>query len=357
MRSVIAVFFGLAAAALLGLASLLERRAVKQAPVRIAFSPRLLADVARRPFFAAALVVDAAGGLLQVLALHAGSLAVVQPLLALSLLFAVVMASVIIRHRPPDRVIFIGASGTVIGMGAFLAVARPSGGSGTAGFAAAPPLGATVTAVVIGCLALARWGPRRFRPLWLALASGVDFGVNAFLLKVVPDTLPAGFGDPLRQWPLYMLVVVLPAGFLLSLNAFQADTLFAPVLAVITSADPLVSIIIGAALLHETIASAPLELAGEAIALAVMVGGIVILAHCTPHPAQEMSGTPGMARRARITSDGSAAASGRRGPAEHGSRAERPVRPRAMAAGLAREQLTAPEPGTPAAQRRGSEAA
>jgi hypothetical protein len=146
---------------------------------------------------------------------------------------------------------------------------------------------------------------------------------------------------------------VLPAGFLLSLNAFQADTLFALVLAVITSADPLLSIIIGATLLHETIASAPLELAGEAIALAVMVGGIVILAHCTPHPAQEMSGAPGMARRARITSDGSAAASGRRGPAEHGSRAERPVRPRAMAAGLAREQLTAPEPGTSAAQRRG----
>jgi len=356
VRSVIAVSLGLAAAALLGLASLLERRAVKQLPVRIAFSPRLLLDVVRRPFFAAALVVDAAGGLLQVLALHAGSLAVVQPLLTLSLLFAVVMASVIIRHRPPDRVMFIGASSTVAGMAAFLAVARPGGGSGTAGFAAALPLGATVAVVVLGCLAMARWGPRRFRPLWLALASGVDFGVNAFLLKTVPDTLPAGFGDPLRQWPLYMLVVVLPAGFLLSLNAFQADTLFAPVLAVITSADPLVSIIIGVVLLHETIASAPLELAGEAIALAVMTGGILVLAHCTPHLAQEMSGAPGTAHRARITSDGSAAVSGRRGPAQHGSRAEGLVRPRGMAAGLAREQVTAPAPGTPMAQRRRSEA-
>jgi hypothetical protein len=74
--------------------------------------------------------------------------------------------------------------------------------------------------------------------VWLATACGPDFGVTAFLLKVVPDMLPQGFGDPLRQWPFY-LVVVGPLGFLLNQSAFQAGRLIAPVLAIITALDPL----------------------------------------------------------------------------------------------------------------------
>jgi hypothetical protein len=42
------------------------------------------------------------------------------------------------------------------------------------------------------------------------LARGTDFGANAFLLKTVPATLPTGFADTVRQWPLYMIVFVTP---------------------------------------------------------------------------------------------------------------------------------------------------
>jgi hypothetical protein len=45
-----------------------------------------------------------------------------------------------------------------------------------------------------------------------------------------------------RQWPLYLLVIVGPVGFLLNQNAFQAGILISLVLAIITTADPLVSI-------------------------------------------------------------------------------------------------------------------
>jgi hypothetical protein len=62
-------------------------------------------------------------------------------------------------------------------------------------FAAALPLAAALAAVLGGCLAAARWRPRPIRPLCLALACGADFGVTAFLLKLVPDTLPEGFSD------------------------------------------------------------------------------------------------------------------------------------------------------------------
>jgi drug/metabolite transporter (DMT)-like permease len=282
VRQAITVFLALTAAVVFSLSSVLEQRSTHQVPERRALSPRLILDLLRRRLFLTALAVNVVGSVLQILALHFGSLAVVQPLIVLSLLFAVVIAAFTIRHRPPDRVMLIGAACCAGGVGGFLATARPTGGAAVASPSAPLPLGTALVAMVGACLAAARWGPRRVRPLWLALACGVDFGVNAFLLKIVPATLPAGFANPLRQWPLYMLVVVIPAGFVLNQNAFQAGELIAPVLAVITTADPLVSITLGYFLLHENIASTPTALASETASLAVMTGGIVALAHRAP---------------------------------------------------------------------------
>jgi drug/metabolite transporter (DMT)-like permease len=294
MSAMIAVCAGLVAATLFGAASVLEERSSKQVPQRSALSPRLLVDLVRRPLFLASIGVNVAGCALQIAALHFGSLTLVQPLLVLSLLFAVVIASVVIQRRPPDAVLMTGVVCCAVGIAGFLAVARPHGGTGTAGPAAALPLAAGLAAVLAGCLAAARLGPVALRPLWLALGCGADFGVNALLLKIVPATLSAGFADPLQQWPLYLLVIVTPVGFLLNQNAFQAGTLIAPALAVITTADPLVSMAAGAAFLHEQIATAPLELATEGLALTATIGGVIILAQRAPQVAHLLN-SPGPA--------------------------------------------------------------
>lgn len=277
----VAVLVTLAAAVLFAVSSVLEQRSTKKVPDRGALSPRLLRDLARRPAWIAAICVNVAGNALQVVALHIGELALVQPLLVCDLLFAVVFA-VVLRHRPPDLIILAGVVCCAGGVACFLAVARPHGGHGTVSFTAALPLVVALAAVLAVCLAAARWSPRRTRALWLALACGVDFGVTAFLLKLVPDTLPQGFGHPLQQWPLYLVVIVGPLGFLLNQNAFQASDLIAPVLAVITTTDPLVSIGIAHVWLNETVANSPADLAAEAVSLAVMTGGIVALAHRAP---------------------------------------------------------------------------
>jgi drug/metabolite transporter (DMT)-like permease len=300
MSVLIAVCLGLVAAALFGAASVLEERSTKQVPQRAALSPRLLADLVHRPLFLTAIGVNVAGCALQIAALRFGSLALVQPLLVLSLLFAVVIASLVIRRRPPDAVLLAGVACCAVGIAGFLAVARPHGGTGTADPAAALPLAAGLAAVLAGCLAAARWGPAALRPLWLAAGCGADFGVNALLLKIVPATLPSGFADPLRQWPLYLMVIVTPVGFLLNQNAFQAGTLIAPALAVITTADPLVSMGAGAAFLHEQIAAAPADLAAEALALAVATAGVIALAQRAPQAAGA-SGSPSMAEAAPVT--------------------------------------------------------
>jgi hypothetical protein len=108
MSAMIAVCAGLVAATLFGAASVLEERSSKQVPQRSALSPRLLVDLVRRPLFLASIGVNVAGCALQIAALHFGSLTLVQPLLVLSLLFAVVIASVVIQRRPPDAVLMTG---------------------------------------------------------------------------------------------------------------------------------------------------------------------------------------------------------------------------------------------------------
>jgi drug/metabolite transporter (DMT)-like permease len=160
MFGVMAVSLGLLAAAAFGSASVLEERSTKQVPERAALSPRLLVDLLRRPLFLAAIVVNVAGAGLQVLALHFGSLTLVQPLLVLSLLFAVLIAALVIRRRRPDLVLLAGVACCAVGVAGFLAVARPHGGADTAHPTAALPLAAGLAAVLAGCLAAARWGPR-----------------------------------------------------------------------------------------------------------------------------------------------------------------------------------------------------
>ena len=274
----------LVAAFLFGLSTVLEQRSTKEVPERGPLSLRLLADLARRPLWLAALVLQVSGNVLQIVALHIGELALVQPLLVCDLLFAVVI-SVVLRHRPLDRVMAAGVICSAAGVACFIAIARPTGGQVSVSFPAVLPLIVALAAVLAGCLALARLNPGGTRALWLAFACGADFGVTAFLLKIVPDTLPQGFGDPSAQWPLYLLVIVGPLGFLLNQSALQATTLIAPVLAVITAVDPLVSIGIARVWLHETSAATPLDLAAESLALAVMTAGIIALAYRAPQAA------------------------------------------------------------------------
>ncbi len=281
------VLLALAATVLFGSSSVMEQRSTKRVPAREALSPRLLVDLARRPLWIIAIAINVTGNLLQVVALHFGALAVVQPILVCNLLVAVLI-TVLTLHRRPDRTMLVGIACCVAGVAGFLAVAHPSGGRSTVPVAAALPLAVALTGALGGCLVAARF-VRRLRPLWLALACGVDFGATAFLLKVVPNTLAGGFGDPARQWPLYLLVVVAPAGFLLNQNAFQAGRLISPVLSIITAVDPLVSIALAIILLKERVASSPSALLVEVVSLAVMTGGIVALAHRAPHVAHELS--------------------------------------------------------------------
>ena len=283
----VAVTAALATAFFYGVSAVLEQRSVHQVAERGVFAPRLLVDLARRPLWLASIVATVIGAALQALALHFGPLALVQPILVLDLLFAVLIASAL-RRKAPDRVMFAGVVFCTAGVAVFLAVSQPTAGAETVvSLPAVLPLAILLGVVLAICLPWAKFGPRTARPLVLGLACGVCNGVAAFLLKLVTFSLAQGFSEPLEQWPLYALAVVGPVGFLLNMEAFQAGTLIAPALAVITTVTALVSIGIGYLWLNENVASGPADVVTEVASLAAMTAGIAMLAHRAPAVARE----------------------------------------------------------------------
>jgi hypothetical protein len=112
--------------------------------------------------------------------------------------------------------------------------------------------------------------------------------VAAFLVKLITSGF-GGLAQLLTHWPVYALAVIGPVGFLLNQNAFQQGTLIAPVLAVITASDPLVSILLGHFWLNEALTSSPAAISSAVAALALMTAGIIALAHRAPL----VAGSPG----------------------------------------------------------------
>lgn len=285
MFPVLAVVAALAAALVFAVSAVIEQRCVHTVPPRGALDPRLLLDLAREPLWLAAIGLSVAGLVLQVIALRFGPLALVQPVLVCNLLFAVLIRAHLLGRRWPDRVVLAGVACCAGGLAAFLVVARPHGDRFTLPPLSVVPLAAALAGVLGACLAVARFGPRRARPLALGLACGMTFGVTAFLLKELSHNISQGSGLASALWPLYAVVVLGPLAFLLNQSAFQAGILIAPVLSVITVADPLVSIAVAALWLHEHIAAGTADIAAEAAALVVMTAGIVVLAHRAPQVA------------------------------------------------------------------------
>jgi hypothetical protein len=275
----ISVLAAVAGSLVLGTSAVIEQRGTKRVRRRRPLSPWLLLDLARQPLWLAGIAANVAGFALQVVALRFGPLAVVEPILVADLIFAVLITAA--QRRRWDPVMMAGTLACAGGVAGFLVIARPSGGQPSVRLSAVLPLGAVLAAAVAGCLVLAQLNLRA-RPLALALACGIDFGVAAFMAKLVTSEFGGGLPAVLGHWPVYALAITGPAGFLLNQSAYQQGTLIAPVLAVITATDPLVSIGVAHFLLHEKLAGSSTGVAGTVASLLLMTAGIIVLAHHSP---------------------------------------------------------------------------
>jgi hypothetical protein len=120
------------------------------------------------------------------------------------------------------------------------------------------------------------------RPLALALGCGINYGVAAFSIKLVTTEFGGGAGRVFTDWPIYVLAVVGPVGFILNQDAFQQGTLLAPVQAIITTTDPVISIALGVLWLGVVLRSSPVAIFGQVASLLLMTAGIIITARVAP---------------------------------------------------------------------------
>jgi drug/metabolite transporter (DMT)-like permease len=279
LSTVIAVVAALAGSLVFGVSSVAEQRGTQRVERRPALRPELLLDLIRQPLWLTGVGATLIGFVLQVVALTYGPLALVEPILISDLIIASLIASALRKRWDP--ILLLGVTAAAAGVGAFLAISRPSGGRATVGLLSILPLAIALAVVLAGCLAVAKRNDNA-RPLALALACGVTYGVAAFVVKLMTADFSGGLAQVFSHWPVYALAIVGPLGFLLNQNAFQQGILLAPVLAIITVCDPLVSIALAYIWLDEKFTSTPGAVAGEIVALLVMIAGIYILAHRAP---------------------------------------------------------------------------
>src|SRR5262245_22161994 len=93
------IALALVAAACFGSAAVLEQRVAARAPVDRALRLGLIGYLVRRPLWLTGVVAEFTGDGVQAVALGLGSLAVVQPLLVTSLLFALPLGARLNRER------------------------------------------------------------------------------------------------------------------------------------------------------------------------------------------------------------------------------------------------------------------
>lgn len=273
------------AAASFGLTSALQHRAAWRTPEpgRIRLFGMLLA-LLRQPMWLASLLSNGLGIALQWLALATAPLVFVQPLLVLSLIFAII-SSAAMRRRRPDRSVLFGAGLCVAGLASFFPLARPSSGPGDLVLSEVPWLGGGLGVIMAACLTVALHFSGQLRVLALATATGVLYGVAAGLAKLAAADLEQGIGVLLTNWHFYLVFLCGGTGFVLSQNAFRAGVAVAPALAVMVALDPLVSLGVGVLWLGEELTGGPGAATGQVLAVAVLVVGIAILSRKAPQAA------------------------------------------------------------------------
>src|SRR5215213_8634315 len=124
------IALALVAALLFALGTVLQQKAGLDGPTDTdapGGTSGLLLQMARRPVWLAGIAADALGFAAQAVALTIGRLAVVQPLLVSSVVFALPLGAVLTGQRV-RRADLAAASVVTVALGVFLIVADPSGG-------------------------------------------------------------------------------------------------------------------------------------------------------------------------------------------------------------------------------------
>ncbi|MBL1098735.1 DMT family transporter [Streptomyces coffeae] len=265
-----------------------------------ATTPRYPSAPLRRGSWWAAVTLNGTGAVLHVIALAYGPLSVVQPLGALTIVFALPMAALFVRRR-------VGAAGwrgavlATVGLAGLLSLTGPSRAQ-----ALADQERITVTVVTVGAIALlagtARWiRLPGVRSVLLATAAGTAFGISSVFTKnVAMEWNWDALGDALPSF--LMIGLLASGGVLLSQASYRGAGLASP-LATATVVNPVVATAVGITALGEHFRFGTPGTLLALVAAVVASAGLVML---TVHGAEaeaERAGQTGAVGTSEVTGE------------------------------------------------------
>src|SRR6516165_4784541 len=276
-----AILLAVAASLCTATASVCQRAGARNTGPAAGFDARLIIRLARQPAWLLGIAALIGGFVFQLTALRFGELALVQPILAAELLFVFGYLAVAGSRRPKLRD-WLAAAAMSAGIGLFLRLASPSGGRLHAPGSSWLLAGLVTAGVVLAALAVAfgfrgRPGaPQVRRAGVLGSATGISWGFMAAVIKELSSHLGDGIGAIVSAWSLYLLLVAGAATMLLASHALAAGPLAASQPG-FTILDPLTASLLGVFLFGEHIRTDAASLAGEVLALAVVIAGATAL--------------------------------------------------------------------------------
>ena len=342
-----AIVLAVAACLCTAAASVCQRKGARSTETA-GFDVRLVLRLARQPVWLLGIASMILGFVFQLTALHFGDLALVQPILAAELLFVFGYLALAGSRRVRRRD-WLAAAAMSAGIGLFLRLASPSGGRLHAPGSAWLLAGLVTAGVVFAALAVAfglgkRPGaPGSRRAAVLGAATGISWGFMAAVIKELSSHIDDGIGAIFSTWSLYVLIAAGAATMLLASHALAAGPLAASQPG-FTILDPFSASLLGVLLFGEHIRTGVTDLAGEALALTVVIVGASALSHSCliagekeHRPCERKSAVSGAVNSPSATRPLA------QDPPGTGSRGTR--RPRALSAGAAvRADGTLPDP-------------
>ena len=284
-----AILLAVAASLCTATSSVCQRMGAKTSQAT-GFDAGLVFRLARRPVWLLGIASMIGGFVLQLIALHFGALALVQPILAAELVFVFGYLALAGSGRVKRRD-WLAATVMSAGIGVFLRVASPSGGRLHAPGSSWLVAGLATAGVVVLAVAVA-FGPGRRpaasgtrraasgtrRAAVLGAATGISWGFMAAVIKELSSHLDDGVGAIFASWSLYLLIAAGAATMLLASHALAAGPLAASQPG-FTILDPLSASLLGTFLFAEHIRTGAADLAGEALALAAVIAAAAVLSH------------------------------------------------------------------------------
>ncbi|MER5965073.1 DMT family transporter [Streptomyces sp. NPDC002057] len=228
----------------------------------------------RSPAWWGSVLLNGVGATLHVAALAYGPLSLVQPLGALTIVFALPMAALFVGRRAGHRA-WRGALMATVGLAGLLSLT-----SGSEGRSLADGDRWLLTACTFGLVgvlftAAHLVGRSVLRSVVLAAAAGVSFGIASVFTKAVAEEWTPD--APLAEWTgLLVLSALAVTGLLLSQASYRGAGLAAP-LATVTVVNPVVAAAVGLTLFGESFRYGTAGTVAALICGAVAAGGLVQL--------------------------------------------------------------------------------